>query len=187
MWELTILGVSELWIIFSPVGTSYENVEHVYSEVKAFVCNIYGGKRNNVNRLRSNIFWRVLKTNNTIIDLSLHHLNCTSSNYIARIWGQATETTMDIGDPRYHRWNDDISLQRPQMLLPDDLIKHIGAGEVAEEYGTVFWYFISLFKGKSHIYSEFTTPKMVSSHIWIYHIVYIIKFCLKICFCINLS
>ena len=63
-------------------------------------------------------------------------------NYIARIWRQATETTMDIADPRDHSWNDDLSLQWPEMVMPDDLIKHIeaeahiGAEEVAEEYDT---------------------------------------------------
>ena len=32
---------------------------------------------------------------------------------------QATETTMDIVDPRDHNWNDDLSLQRPKMVLQD--------------------------------------------------------------------
>ena len=49
---------------------------------------------------------------------------------------------MDIAHPRDHSWNDDLSLQWPEMVMPDDLIKHIGAEvhigdeEVAEEYDT---------------------------------------------------
>ena len=59
-----------LWA-FSRLGTSYEIDERVFSELEAFVCNLYGGKGNDANQLRSNIFWRVLKTKNRIIDLSL--------------------------------------------------------------------------------------------------------------------
>ena len=46
-------------------------------------------------------------------------LHIKISNYIPRMSRQATETTMDIVDPRDHNWNDDLSLQRPKMVLQD--------------------------------------------------------------------
>ena len=58
-----------LWA-FSRLGTSYEIDERVYSELAAIVYNLHCGKKK-PNQLRSNIFWRVLKTKNRIIHLSL--------------------------------------------------------------------------------------------------------------------
>ena len=117
---------------FCQLGESYEISEQMYKDLETFVCRLYGGKGDDVNKLRSEIFWRTLKKKGQVIDLSLLppcrislHLHTRRSNFIARIWRQADRDMMELEVPQDHGWNDDFSLEWPQDMFPEDVIKEI--------------------------------------------------------------
>ena len=117
---------------FCKLGESYEIDEELCNQLEVFVCRLYSGKCDDVNKLRTEMFWKTLKKKGQIIDLSLLppcrmslKLHIKRSNYVARIWRQASLEMMEIEPPQNHGWNEDFSLEWPEMIIPDDVIRAI--------------------------------------------------------------
>ena len=97
--------------------------------LEKFVCSLYGEKHlSSVNRVRKIIFWRSYSRDNNVIDLSLLPPCQTSlerhirrANYVARIWRQASHPMMNIHDPQFHRWNEDLSTDWISVPYPADI------------------------------------------------------------------
>ena len=115
---------------------SYDIPNELYLDLEAFVCHLYGGKGNNVDKLRSEIFWKTLRTKDRVIELSLLPpcrkslmLHIKRSNYISRIWRQAEVDMMVIEKPSDHGWNEDLSLCWPSQFLPDCLVSDVDVSQ----------------------------------------------------------
>ena len=100
--------------------------------MEKFVCSLYGGKGDDVNKLRAEIFWKTWNKKGQVIDLSLLppcrsslRLHIQRSNYIARIWRQANLDVMDLEPPQNHGWNEDYSLKWPSVMVPEDIVRSI--------------------------------------------------------------
>ena len=69
-----------------------------------------------------------LLEDNKVIDLSLLPPCQTSlerhirrANYVARIWRQASHPMMNIQDPQFHGWNEDLSTDWISVPYPEDI------------------------------------------------------------------
>ena len=108
--------------------------------MERYVCQLYGGKGDDVNSLRSEIFWRTLKKKNRVIDL-LHLPPCKASlklhtrrsNYIAKIWRQAENDMIVYEHPLNHGWNSNYSLQWVNELYPTDVGSPLTSDEIMYE------------------------------------------------------
>ena len=117
---------------FCELGVSYDISEQLYLDMERYVCSLYGGKGDDVNKLRAEIFWRTWNKKGQVIDLSVLppcrsslHLHIQRSNYIARIWRQANKDMMDLQPPQSHGWNEDFSLKWPNVIIPEDVVRSI--------------------------------------------------------------
>ena len=117
---------------FCQLGKSYEVSEELHKEMEKFVCSLYGGKGDNINKLYPEIFWKTWNKKGQVIDLSLPppcrsslRLHIQRSNYIARIWRQANLDVMDLEPPQNHGWNEDYSLKWPSVMVPEDIVRSI--------------------------------------------------------------
>ena len=43
------------------------------------------------------------------------------ANYVARIWRQASHPMMNIQDPQFHGWNEDLSTDWISVPYPEDI------------------------------------------------------------------
>ena len=87
---------------------------------------MYGEKKvREVNQARRNIFWRTLKKNKKVIDLSLlppcklsllHHLR--RANYVAFTWRQASNPEILIEPPQWHGWDDEFNFKWSSEKYP---------------------------------------------------------------------
>ena len=114
-WKL-IKDSAEFLQIFGELG-SQKLSESTAAGLEKFVCSLYGEKRlSSVNRVRKILFWRNYSRDNKVIDPFLLPPYQTSlerhirrANYVARIWKQASHPMMNIHDPQFHGWNEDLS------------------------------------------------------------------------------
>ena len=115
--------------IFGELGSQDSASENTAAGLEKFVCFLYGGKRlSSVNRVRKTIFWRSYSRDNKVIDLSLLPPCQTSlerhirrATYLARIWRQASHPMMNIQDPQFYGWNEDLSTDWISVPYPEDI------------------------------------------------------------------
>ena len=127
-WKL-IKDSAEFLQIFGELGSQDSVSESTATGLEKFVCSLYGEKRlSSVNRVRKIIFWRSYSRDNKVIDLSLLPPCQTSlerhirrANYVARIWRQASHPMMNIQDPQFHGWNEDLSTDWISVPYPEDI------------------------------------------------------------------
>ena len=127
-WKL-IKDSAEFLQIFGELGSQDSVSESTAAGLEKFVCSLYGEKRlSSVNRVRKIIFWRSYSRDNKVIDLSLlppcqtnleRHIR--RANYVARIWRQASHPMMNIQDPQFHGWNEDLSTDWISVPYPEDI------------------------------------------------------------------
>ena len=113
---------------FCDLGNSYEISDALVGNLEEYICNLYGVKGCDVDSARNKIFWDTLKRKKKVIDLSMLPpckksllLHIKRSNYISRIWRQASVAEMDIQNAQNHGWNLDFSLQWNDEAYPHDL------------------------------------------------------------------
>ena len=115
--------------IFGELGSQDSVSESTAAGLEKFVCFLYGEKRlSSLNRVRKTIFWRSYSRDNKVIDLSLLPPCQTSlerhirrATYLARIWRQASHPMMNIQDPQFHGWNEDLSTDWISVPYPEDI------------------------------------------------------------------
>ena len=117
---------------FCQLGESYEVSDQLYKDLETFVCRLYGGKGNDVNKLRAELFWKTWRKKGKVIDLSLLppcqmslRLHIIRSNYIARIWRQASTNMMELQSPQNHGWDENFELRWPEVIVPEDILTGI--------------------------------------------------------------
>ena len=124
-WKL-IKDSAEFLQIFGELGPQDSVSESTAAGLEKFVYSLYCEKRlSSVNRVQKIIFWRSYSRDNKVIDLSLLPPCQTSlerhirrANYVARIWRQASHPMMNIQDPQFHGWNEDLSTDWISLPYP---------------------------------------------------------------------
>ena len=119
----------EFLTAFGEVGLEMRASESLLSSLERFVCRLYTEKRlTSVNEVRKKIFWKNYSRENRITDLSLlppcHSsllLHINRANYVARIWQQASTPIMEIEDPKYHGWQEDLTEEWVTVPFPEDI------------------------------------------------------------------
>ena len=112
--------------------------------MERYVCFFYGEKKlTSVDDARKKIFFRSFTKDHKVRDLSLLP-PCQSSllkhmqraNYVARIWRQSSQATMEIETPTSHGWNDELSVDWVTKPYPDDICELLVSKDLSdiEEY-----------------------------------------------------
>ena len=52
-------------------------------------------------------------------------LHIIRSNYIARIWRQASTNMMELQSPQNHGWDENFELRWPEVIVPEDILTGI--------------------------------------------------------------
>ena len=112
---------------FAELGEEYSVSEQLEERLEKFILDLYGcASLSSVNEARSKIFWDNLKKKKKIVDLALLppcraslNLHIKRSNYVARIWRQASIGQMHEESPLHHGWNADFSLQWESRAYPE--------------------------------------------------------------------
>eukprot|EP00794_Sanderia_malayensis_P000672 gene671-biopygen976 len=127
-WNL-VKENEEFLTAFSELGSESTASESLLNCLERFVCRIYGEKRLSlVNEVRKKIFWKNYSGESRITDLSLLPpcqssllLHIKRANYVARIWRQASIPIMEIEDPSYHGWQEDLTENWVTVPFPEDI------------------------------------------------------------------
>ena len=101
----------------------------MYIGLEKYVCRLYGERRvKEVNEARSTIFWRKIKKENKVIDISLLppcqsslKKHTVRSNYVARMWRRASMPVMSLDDPQNHGWLPDLKTDWIDEPYPEDV------------------------------------------------------------------
>ena len=104
---------------FVEMGESFDLSRELIDKMEKFVVDLYGyPKLDNVNEVRSKIFWSHLKKKKKIVSLSLLppcqsslELHIKRANYVATVWRQASNNVIIEDSPQSHGWNADFTLQ----------------------------------------------------------------------------
>ena len=111
---------------FAELGESFSVSDHLAEKLEKFVLDLYGcSDIKSVNEARSKFFWDNLKKEKMIEDLAMLppfraslKLHIQRSNYVARIWRQASIAEMDEPPALQHGWNSDYTLQWESVVYP---------------------------------------------------------------------
>ena len=119
----------QLLELFRILGAEMHTSEEILASLEKFVCKMYGEKGvTDVNTARSKIFWKKLKKDNKVVDLSLLP-PCNSSlrrhalraNFVARMWRTAQDPMMCLEDPQQHGWLHDLTPDWIDVPYPGDV------------------------------------------------------------------
>ena len=127
-WNL-VKENQEFLTAFNETGSEVRASESLISSLERFVCWLYGEKRlTSVKEVRKKIFWRNYSQENRRTDLSLLPpcqssllLHIQRAKYVARIWRQASTPIMEIEDPKYHGWQEDLTEDWVAVPFPEDI------------------------------------------------------------------
>ena len=94
------------------LGTEINVTEAIYIGLEKYVCRLCGERRvKEVNEAWSAIFWRKIKNENKVIDISLLPPSQSSlkkhtvrSNHVARMWRRASIPVTSLDDHQNHGW-----------------------------------------------------------------------------------
>ena len=111
---------------FAELGEDFTIAEKLEENIEKFVLDLYGSSSSeNVNEARNKIFWDTLKKKKKVVDLSMLppcqaslHLHTKRSNYIAKIWKQASVGEMTEEPAELHGWNSDFTLKWEAVAYP---------------------------------------------------------------------
>ena len=111
---------------FAELGENYHVSDELIEKLEKFVIELYSCKTTTVDQARNIIFWDTLRKKKRIVDLSMLPtcrksliLHIRRSNYLSRLWRQASIAETEIACPTEHGWNADYSLSG---LIPSTLI-----------------------------------------------------------------
>ena len=115
--------------LFGNLGEEIQASEEVLLSLEKFVCKMYGEKSmTDVNTTRSKIFWKKLKKDDKVVDLSLLPPCCSSlrrhslrANFVARMWRKAQDPLMCLEDPQQHGWLHDLTPDWIDVHYPEDV------------------------------------------------------------------
>ena len=115
---------------FAKLGTNQSLSEFEINFLQKFVCVLYGEKGSvEVNKARTSIFWKKLKKNKKVSDISLLPPCYTSlfkhskrANYVARIYRLAGRTTMNLTHVTENGWLKDCTPDWIEKAYPDNLV-----------------------------------------------------------------
>lgn len=127
-WNL-VKENQEFLTAFSEIGSEVRASDSLVNSLERFVCCLYGEKRlTSVNEVQKKIFWRNYSRENRITDLSLLPpcqssllLHIQRASYVAIIWQQASTPMMEIEDPKYHGWQEDLTEDWVTVHFPEDI------------------------------------------------------------------
>ena len=93
-----------------------------------YVCNLFGKKQKDINKVRYTIFRNVYEKKGKIQDLSLLPpcrqsllLHCRRSNYIAKVRRSCFDTETDFDDISNHRWSNDAEIFWMDTAIPEQI------------------------------------------------------------------
>ena len=98
------------------IGINYNLSNDQLQELEHFICTAFGKKGlQSVNEARRQIFWEKLQKENKIVELSLL-LPCQSflelhykhANFMAKMWGDASNPTLLSDNSVIHGWLPDM-------------------------------------------------------------------------------
>ena len=88
---------------FIQLGSAWDIDEALLSLLEEYVCNLFGKKQKDVNKVRYTIFENVYEKKGKIQDLSLLPpcrqsllLHCRRSNHIAKVWRSCFDAEIDF-------------------------------------------------------------------------------------------
>ena len=112
---------------FAELGRSYSVSNQLQEKIEKLVLYLYGcASMPSVDEARSKIFWDNLRKKKRIVDLAMLppcraslNLHLQRSNYIARIWRQASLGEMHEVSALLHGWNPDYTLKWEAVVYPE--------------------------------------------------------------------
>ena len=113
--------------MFSVLGSEWDLADSLKTDLKRYVCCLYGSKRENVNDTRFDLFERKQRKG-VIVDLSnippcqsALHLQMDRANYVARLWRTSNSAMQNAPSPVGYGWDQDGDIQWVEEILPEDI------------------------------------------------------------------
>ena len=102
---------------FIELGSAWDIDDALLSLPEKYVCNLFGKKQKDINKVRCTIYKNVYEKKGKIQDLSLLPpcrqsllLYCRRSNYIAKVWRSCFDAEIDFDNISNHGWSKDAEI-----------------------------------------------------------------------------
>ena len=117
--------------LFGSLGEEIHASEEVLLSLEKFVSKMYGEKGvTDVNTARSKIFWKKLRKDDKVVDLSMlppcrssHRRPSLRANFVARMWRKAQDLLMYLENPQQNGWLHDLTPDWIDMPYPEDIVE----------------------------------------------------------------
>ena len=113
---------------FIELGSAWDIDDALLSLLEEYVCNLFGKKQKDINKVRYTIFKNVYEKKGKIQDLSFLPpcrqsllLHCRRSNYIAIVWRSCFDAEIDFDNISNHGWSNDAEIVWMDTAFPEQI------------------------------------------------------------------